>query len=70
MNISPSPPLLGEAGRGLKLTTIMKKTYQNPQSEVVKTMAGLRLMDGPEFRASGSEESGIGHAPGRIPKSI
>lgn len=31
------------------MNKFMKKIYQNPQSEVVKTMAGQRLMGGPEF---------------------
>ncbi len=45
----------------------MKKMYQNPQSEVVKTVACQRLMDMP---AGSSISGGTGSAPRRISKSI
>lgn len=51
------------------MNKIMKKIYQNPQSEVVKTVACQRLMG--EMGVSETPISGGGgNAPMRIPKSI
>ena len=44
----------------------MKKMYQNPQSEVVKTVAYQMQM----VKVSGTTGGGQAGAPRRIPKSI